>query len=73
MSLIAISLGPFNPSWLGYGLATAIAGFLIAMMACGAQLIAKDGKLFRFCGLLGTIALALGLVLIGTASLLPYY
>jgi hypothetical protein len=73
MSFVVVSLGPLDPTWFGFGLMAATTGFLLVVMGCGAYGIVSDRKLFRFCGSVGTFALILGFVLIGVASLLPFY
>lgn len=50
-----------------------ITGFLLVLMCYGAQKLASDTKLFKFCGSLGAIALVLAFALMGFASIPPYY
>jgi hypothetical protein len=73
MTATAISMGPMNQTWFGVGLMMATTGFLLVLISYGAYRLVSGTKLFKFCGSLGAFAFIIGLVLIGIASILPYY
>lgn len=72
-NVIAVSIGPIDQTWYGAGLVAIITGFLLILIGYGAQRLASDTKLFKFCGSTGAIALVLGFALMGFASIAPHY
>ena len=73
MNVIAVSIGPIDQTWYGAGLFAMITGFLLVLIGYGAQRLASDTKLFKFCGSIGAIALVLGFAMMGFASIAPHY